>query len=116
MQRCYSLAIFLSEVQRLCDRVAIIKDGKIIAVEEMKNLKDKYLKEISFQTDKSEIEEINLSGISNFKKEGKLYTFNYNGNMRTLIDYLNKLDIVNLNIVDGDLEKIFLHFLRIRSL
>lgn len=100
----------LSEVQRLCDRVAIIKDGKIIAVEEMKNLKDKYLKEISFQTDKSEIEEINLSGISNFKKEGKLYTFNYNGNMRTLIDYLNKLDIVNLNIVDGDLEKIFLHF------
>ena len=100
----------LTEVQRLCDRVAVIKDGKIIAIEEMKNLKDKYLKEVSFETDKSEVGEINLSGVSNLKKEGKLYSFNYNGNMRALIDYLNKLDIVNLNIVDGDLEKIFLHF------
>lgn len=100
----------LSEVQRLCDRVAIIKDGKIIAVEEMKNLKNKYLKEVSFETGKSELSEINLTGVSNLKIEGKLYTFNYNGNMRELVDYLSKLDVVNVNIVDGDLEKIFLHF------
>jgi ABC-2 type transport system ATP-binding protein len=100
----------LREVQRLCSRVAVIKDGKIIAIEEVKNLKNKYLKEVSFETENSEIKEINLTGVSNLVIEGKSYTFNYNGNMRKLIDYLNKLDVVNVNIIDGDLEKIFLHF------
>jgi len=100
----------LTEVQRLCDRVAIIKDGKIIAVEEMQNLKDKYLKEVSFDTNKSELSEINLSGVSNLEIKGTHCSFHYNGNMRTLIEYLSKYDIVNINIADGDLEKIFLHF------
>jgi ABC-2 type transport system ATP-binding protein len=100
----------LREVQRLCDRVAVIKDGKIIAVEQVKNLKNKYLKEVTFETAKTELSEINLSGVSNLEIKGKLCQFNYNGDMRKLVDYLNKLDLVNVNIEDGDLEKIFLHF------
>ena len=37
----------LTEVQRLCDRVAIIKDGKVVAIEEMENLKTKRLKKVT---------------------------------------------------------------------
>lgn len=99
----------LSEVQKLCDRVAIIKNGKIIAIEQMKNLKDKFLKEVTFETKLSE-PEINLSGVSNLKKIGRKYSFNYNGNIRKLVEYLSNLDVTNVNITDGDLEKIFLHF------
>ncbi|MGD9901101.1 MAG: ABC transporter ATP-binding protein [Spirochaetales bacterium] len=100
----------LNEVQRLCDRVAIIKAGKIIAVEEMQNLKNKFLKEVMFETKQSELMEINLSGVSNLKIEGRRYEFQYNGEVRTLVDYLSKFDVINVNIADADLEKIFLHF------
>jgi ABC-2 type transport system ATP-binding protein len=99
----------LAEVQRLCDRVAIIKNGKIIAIEQMQNLKDKHLKEIMFETARSE-PEIHLSGVSNLEKEGRKQSFTYNGNMKKLMEFLSKLDLVNVTIEEGDLEKVFLHF------
>ena len=36
----------LSEVQKLCDRVAIIKEGKIVQVEKISTLKEKNYKKI----------------------------------------------------------------------
>ena len=43
----------LTDIQRLCDRVAIIKNGKIIAIEEMSELKTKRLKFVTIETDYS---------------------------------------------------------------
>ena len=40
----------LSEVQRLCDRVAIIKEGKLVTVEKISNLKEKNYKKIKIET------------------------------------------------------------------
>jgi ABC-2 type transport system ATP-binding protein len=100
----------LREVQKLCDRVAIIKQGEIIAIEQMKNLKDKHLKEVTFETKNTKIQEINLTGVSNLSIKGRMCSFTYNGNIRKLIEYLSKYDITNLNITEGDLEKTFLHF------
>lgn len=99
----------LAEVQRLCDRVAIIKEGKIIAIEEMEQLKTKRLKNVTIETDYSQ-PEITLSGVSNVKRDGNLITFDYNGEMKKLIKYLDSLDLVNIEISEATLENIFLHF------
>lgn len=99
----------LNEVQRLCDRVAIIKEGKIVAIEEMQNLKTKRLKKVTIETLYS-TPQITLSGVSDLKQDGTLTTFNYNGEIKNLVNYLNSVDVENVNIEECDLESIFLHF------
>lgn len=99
----------LDDVQRLCDRVAIIKAGKIIAVEEMEQLKKKRLKIVTIETEYS-TPKITLSGVSNVEQKEKFVTFQYNGEMKKLITYLNNIDIANVEIEDADLENIFMHF------
>lgn len=99
----------LSEIQRLCDRVAIIKDGKIVAIENMEGLKTKRLKNIMIETEYSE-PNITLSGVSNLKRVGKVTTFDYNGEMSKLVKYLNTIDLVNCDIKEANLENIFMHF------
>lgn len=99
----------LNEIQRLCDRVAIIKDGKVIAIEEMEELKTKRLKSITIETDYSE-PNITLAGVSNVKRNGNILTFNYNGEMSKLIKYLHSIDLVNIDIEDASLESIFMYF------
>ena len=99
----------LQDIQRLCDRVAILKEGRIIAIEEMSNLKEKLLKQVTIETDYSE-PEITLSGVSNLKRDGKYLTFNYNGEMSNLVKYLHSIDIVDFTVKDADLESMFLYF------
>ncbi len=99
----------LVDIQRICDRVGIIKNGKIIAVEEMANLRNKMLKQVSFETEYS-MPEINLSGVSNLTVENNFYKFMFNGEIKNLLKFLDKIEIQNLNINDVDLENFFLHF------
>lgn len=99
----------LTEVQRICDRVGIIKDGKLIAIEQTADLKTKRLKTVSFDTEYS-TPIITLSGVSNLQQEGHHTSFNYNGDMKRLIDYLSSVDITNIDINEASLENIFLHF------
>ncbi len=99
----------LSDIQRLCDRVAIIKEGKIIAIEEMEQLKTKRLKNVTIETDYSD-PQITLSGVSNVSRQGNVITFDYNGDMKKLIRYLDSLDVTNIDITEASLENIFMHF------
>ncbi len=99
----------LTDIQRLCDRVVIIKGGKIIAVEEMSQLKNKRLKVVKLETNYSQ-PIIELSGVNNLEIENNYAKFNYNGEMKKLIKYLNSIDVVNISIEDAGLEDIFLHF------
>ena len=99
----------LTEVQRLCDRVAVIKDGKVIAIEEMENLKTKRLKRVTFETSYSK-PQVTLSGVTDLKQNANVTSFNFNGDMKNLIKYLSSIDLVNLDITECDLESIFLHF------
>jgi len=99
----------LADVQRLCDRVAIISHGKVIAIEQMEELKLKRLKTVTVETNYSE-PTITLAGVSNLKTEGNVMTFQYNGEMKKLVQYLNSIDITNVQITDANLEQMFLHF------
>lgn len=99
----------LVEIQRICDRVGIIKDGKLIAIEQTADLKTKRLKTVSFDTEYS-TPIITLSGVSNLQQDGRHTSFNYNGDMQKLIKYLNSVDITNIDINEASLENIFLHF------
>ncbi|MFI5270551.1 MAG: ABC transporter ATP-binding protein [Candidatus Saccharimonadales bacterium] len=102
----------LSEVQRLCTRVAIIKEGKIITVEKISDLLDNTYKrvriEVAEKVSSSLFEKI--PGVSGLSITDKTVTFLFKGHSNELIKILSKLDLKNMLIEDPDLEEIFLHY------
>ena len=102
----------LPEVETLCDRVAIIKDGKIIAEDKVSDLKKKSLNRIEVQFAKDII--INkfskYLGISKITGDSKKYTFDIEGNIDKFIKELSNYEIQNIRTIDPDLEDIFLTY------
>ncbi len=102
----------LSEVQKLCNRVAIIKDGKIIRVEKISNLIENTHKRIKLDlagpVDKKVF--AGLKGISDFKVVGKSISFLYRGRVNDITKVLAKINLSNMLIEEPDLEEVFLHY------
>ncbi|QBP41895.1 ABC transporter ATP-binding protein [Paenisporosarcina antarctica] len=101
----------LSEVQRLCDRVAIIKDGKIIKVEKISTLKDNNFKRFKIQTTSTVNKDFfNIDGINDFDVKGDICSFLFRGNINDVMKKIAGIDIANLWIGEPDLEEIFMHY------
>jgi ABC-2 type transport system ATP-binding protein len=102
----------LAEVQMLCKRVAIIKEGKIIQLEDIDNLRKKQLKKVSVEfEDHMNIERFSIQGIENLiTGPGNTITFMYSGNINELTGYLSGKQINNLTIEEPSLDEIFLHY------
>lgn len=100
----------LSEVQRICDRVAIIRQGRVIKVESIENLKKNLLKNIHIVFKEPQPEKFDLPGIVNFNHTGNEVKFLYDSDINNLTGYLTKFQIENITIEDPTLDEIFLHF------
>lgn len=101
----------LSEVQRLCSRVAIIKEGKIIKLEKMSDLTENNYKKFKIET-KEEIgkDYFNLDGLNNLEIEGKKVSFLFKGNINLIMKMISDMEIRNIWIEEPSLEEIFLHY------
>lgn len=101
----------LSEVQRLCSRVAIIKEGKIIKVEKMSNLtENNYMKfkvELKSVIDKNHF---NIAGVNNLEIENNTVSFLFKGNINLIMKKISDVEISNAWIEEPSLEEIFMHY------
>ena len=102
----------LGEVQMLCKRVAIIKNGNIIQVEEIDSLRKKQLKKVFIEFENREsVEDFVINGSGNLVKGlGNTLSFIYSGNINELISSLSGIKIKNLMIEEPLLDEIFLHY------
>ncbi len=105
----------LSEVQAVCDRVAIIKDGKIILVEKIEDLKNKFLQNIKivFSSNNSPNEKDfkSVQSIVSFEKSNNnAYRLKIKENIDELLSWLTGYDVERITIEDASLEEIFLHY------
>lgn len=101
----------LSEVQRLCSRVAIIKEGKIIKLEKMSDLTENNYKKFKIEM-KEEIGKkyFDLRGLNNLEIEGKKVSFLFKGNINLIMKKISDLEIRNIWIEEPSLEEIFIHY------
>lgn len=101
----------LSEVQKMCSRVAFIKEGKIIKLEKMSTLQENSYKKISIEA-KSPISKdtFNISGISDFKSKGNTVNFMFKGDINFITKKIAELELRNISIDEPDLEEIFMHY------
>jgi ABC-2 type transport system ATP-binding protein len=102
----------LSEIQLLCKRVAIIKDGKIANLEDIESLRRKQLKKIKIWP--GEINHsvfLTIPGIEgDVTRAGDMLSFMYSGDINDLVRLLSVKKIANLTIEEPSLEEIFMHY------
>jgi ABC-2 type transport system ATP-binding protein len=101
----------LSEVQRLCDRVAIIKEGEIVQVEKISTLKENNHKKFKVEAASAvENDYFNVTGVNNLEINKNIITFLFRGDINTVMKKIAEIQIVNLWIEEPDLEEIFMHY------
>jgi ABC-2 type transport system ATP-binding protein len=99
----------LAEVQRLCNRAAIIRKGEISAVEDIQSLLEKQMKKARFVfNEKQELKFI--SGVQNPTWTNNKLTFDYIGPVKELIQWMNQLDLQDAVLEEPDLETIFMNY------
>jgi len=101
----------LSEVQRLCKRVAIIKDGKIIKLENISDLTENTYKRIKIETAYPVMASyFKTDGVNNLVVDGCSVSFIFKGNINPVLKKLADTEVSNIVIEDPTLEEIFMHF------
>ena len=110
---------YLEEAEEMCDRIAILNKGNIVALDSTKNLLDRIqTKKVTFKTDK--IINIKDEDIDSLKVISKLDTeicVSYEKskiNMEELINLIkkNNVKIIDISTDDGDLEDVFLRLIK----
>lgn len=101
----------LSEVQKICNRVAIIKEGKIVRLEKMSTFRENSYKKIAIETlVPTDQAHFVIDGVTNLVVNGNALSFIYRGNVNAMVQKLAALELANVTIVEPDLEEIFLHY------
>lgn len=101
----------LSEVQRVCDRVGIIRDGKLVALEDIDSLlkrSGKYVR-VQFETDVDQSQFLTDEMIDVDPTQMGIQ-FTYTGQVKDLLAHLVSFPIEDLSISDPQLDDIFKHY------
>ena len=100
----------LVEVQNLCDRVCVIKEGKIVDIIEIEKSKTELKLKVTLSS--SDITDDIVLNLSDkiLDKNGKLYTFIYSKNIDSLVKELANYKIYELLIEKENLEDAFLNY------
>jgi ABC-2 type transport system ATP-binding protein len=104
----------LSEVERIADRVGIIRHGKLIVVERVDELKRKAIRRIDFEFGHDVPTDLfgALEAVRSAHVDGHHATVSFDGPINDILQLAMAHEVVNLNTREADLEEIFLTYYR----
>ena len=98
----------LSEIKRICNRVAIIKNGKIIKIDDIANFNDSNLMKVEILS--KEIDKVKSAlKLTDIKEKQNGIEFVYS-DINELIKILSNYDLDKLIITELDIEETFIHY------
>lgn len=102
----------LAEVQDLCDRVAFIKDGRIITTRSVHELIETNAKRVTVTAEPSVLKRMlkdygGIVGLALAKSKTDSLEFSYIGDIQPLLKYFVDMKITDITIRDPELEEIF---------
>lgn len=100
----------LSDVEAICKRVAIIRNGSIVSVGSVEELKKDYVRSMRVEFKNSPPDSIALPGVSVISQEGKVWELSVTGDINPLIQLLASHVIKDLVFENPRLEELFLTF------
>jgi ABC-2 type transport system ATP-binding protein len=105
----------MSDVEKVCQRVAVIRQGEIVTIEEVEKLRQKAGQRVTVEFgDPVSIDELShMPGVSNVTSHNHAYHFNVGGSMDALIKALSRHEVLRLQAEEAPLEEVFLQFYEI---
>jgi len=99
----------LAEVEHICDRVAIIREGKLVLVDRIDALKDRVGKVLSvtFNEDVAR-EELDIPGVEDLEGDGKSYKMTVRGDIDGVIKRVAAHSVQSMTVETYSLEELFL--------
>lgn len=99
----------LSEVETLCDRVAIVKDGRIVEDTTIRSLQDQAPREVQLHFRSSD-DAANVtvpSKLTHISRTENVISGTLNGHAINLMDWASKQDLLDISIERPNLESVF---------
>ena len=100
----------LGVVQKMCTRVAIIKEGSVIKIEDIKTLQQDNYKKIRVAANDLDPAQFNLEGVLNLEKENGVVRFFYKGDINVIMRKISENEVSDVTIEEPTLEEIFMHY------
>ena len=100
----------LSEVERVCDRVAIVRRGRLVALEDVATLLTRRKRQVEVRLRGPVPALADVPGVSDLILEGTLVSCRLEGEVGPFLAALAAADVVDLTIEPASLEDAFLEF------
>lgn len=101
----------LAEVDRICHRIGIIKQGKMVAIESIQSMKDKKMHEVYVRfAGHFNKNDFAADGMQIIHESAESITFNVKGDINPVIKKLSAYQLKDIHITQASLEEIFLEF------
>ena len=100
----------LGEVQRMCTRVAIIKEGSIINIQDIKTLQHDNYKKIRVVAQTLDEKRFEVDGVSKLEKNNGTIRFFYKGDINQIMQRISEIEVYDVTIEEPTLEEIFMHY------
>jgi len=100
----------LGEVQRLCGRVGIIKEGRLIEIADIHTLQQNNYKKVRVAADDLDPAYFDLPGATNLEHHNGVVRFFFKGDINTVMRKIGELTVSDVTIEEPTLEEIFMHY------
>jgi len=99
----------LSEVERLCDKVSIIRQGEIIETGYLKDLRHLTRTSVHLETRQPVPSLDKFKGVHNLREDNQIYSFQVDTEeLDSIIKYISQFDIIKLESAPPTLEDLFM--------
>src|SRR5215467_2083753 len=104
----------LSEVERVADRVGILREGRLVVVDSLENLRKVALQrlEIEFGGSVDAAEFLALPGVKDVQASGQRLTISFEGSADAVVKAAAAHEVLAIHPREDDLEEIFLRYYR----
>jgi ABC-2 type transport system ATP-binding protein len=102
----------LSEVEQLCKRVGIIRDGLLVEVNEVEALRHQRVKHVSVTFGGPAPDVAGWPGCSDLRLDGSRARFSFHGPIGALLERLAAAEVVDASVGDPSLDEVFRAFYR----
>jgi len=100
----------LGEVQRLCTRVGIIREGRIVEISNIRTLQQNNYKKVRVTADGLNPAAFDLPGVTNLEAENSTVHFFFKGDINAVLQKMRGVQVTDVTIEEPTLEEIFMHY------
>jgi ABC-2 type transport system ATP-binding protein len=100
----------LGEVQRLCNRVGIIREGKIVEISDIRTLQKNNYKKVHVTAKGLKPADVKMAGVTNVQVDNDMVSFFFKGDINSVLKKIGGLKVEDATIEEPTLEEIFMHY------